>query len=136
LLLSQTKNLKDTAFKIGDIIRIPDALNINQIRPDSAKMIADFLNSHKNISFELSAHTDIRGKAASNFTLSAARARSVRLNLISDYKVDSTQIKSKGYGSAKTIIQEKEIAAVKTVEEKERLHQINRRMELKVLTIH
>ena len=133
------KTIKDTSFKKGDIIKVSDiyfALDDRGHRNDSSyKIIADFLSSHKNLIVEIGSHTDTRGKATNNYTLSCVRAKYMRDELISRFNIDSNQVKFKGYGITKVIKSDLEISKAKTKQEKEELHQINRRMELKVLFV-
>ena len=103
--------------------------------PDSVKPIADLLSKHKNLVVELGCHTDTRGKAESNIKLSAHRVLSTYDYLVRELKVDSARLKYKGYGSSIPIIQDFEIKKVKTQAEKEKLHQINQRIELKVIEV-
>ena len=133
------KTFKDSMFKVGDIIKAPDVvyyLDGNGHENDSTlQKIADFANSHKSIVFEIGSHTDSRGSAASNFTLSTARAENIKEALVTNFSVDANQLRSKGYGSSKPIISDGEIKKAKTKELRENLHALNRRTELKILEI-
>jgi hypothetical protein len=134
------KTLQDSVFEKGDIIKIPEIIygmsnTGHETMPDSVKPIADFLGKHKNLIVELGCHTDTRGNAASNTKLSVHRVRSPYNYLINVLKVDPLRLKYKGYGSECPIITEKEILKAKTIEEREKLHKINRRTELKILEL-
>ncbi len=133
------KTLKDSVFKIGDIIRIPEIVYVldgnGNENDDSLKIIADFINSHKNIVFEIGSHTDTRGRATANHTLSVARSESVKDGLTKKFNVQTTQIKAMGYGCSRPLVSDSTIKAAKNIQDKEELHQKNRRTELKVLQI-
>jgi outer membrane protein OmpA-like peptidoglycan-associated protein len=135
-----TKTFKDTVFKIGDIIKIPEIVYVldgnGHENDDSLKIIADFVNAHKNIVFEISSHTDTRGRATANHTLSVARSESVKDALTTKFNVKTTQIKAMGYGCSRPLVPDSTIKAAKNIQYKEELHQKNRRTELKVLQIN
>lgn len=139
LCLSQNKNLKDSIFKSGDIIRIPEIVYVldgNGTENDSAlKTVSSFINLHKNMLFEISSHSDTRGKPPRNSELTVGRAESVRTVLIDRYNVDPNQITAKGYGQTRPLINEIEIRKAKSNQEKEVLHSKNRRTELKVIEV-
>ena len=63
------------------------------------KIIADYLNAHKNKKFFIVGHTDNTGEFTSNMTLSEERAKSVMNELITKYNVDVSQLKSYGVSS-------------------------------------
>ena len=135
------KTLQDSVFVKGDIIKIPDLLyslsypmnpNVN----DSLKPVANFLKKNSTLKTEISTHTDSRGTAKSNLALSKFRAQHVWDYLIKEKGIDSTRLNYKGYGSTLLIISDAEILKVKTREEKEKLHKINRRTELKIISVN
>ena len=133
------KTFQDSVFKIGDNIKIPEIVYVldgNGHQNDSSlKLIASFLNSHKNLICEIGSHSDSRGHLHKNMELTNNRAMSVREALIKDFGVNSNQITSRGYGNTRQIIADVEIKNAKTKQEKEELHQKNRRTELKILQI-
>jgi len=140
LYFGQTsKTLKDTIFKKGDIIKIPTIIYTlskpccADSQRDSIKPVALFLNAHKDLKVVIAASTDSRGTYDKNLLLSTARAKSVWESLVFDFKVDSNSVKYKGYGESKLIISDTKILNVKTKEQKEELHRINRRTELIVI---
>ena len=83
---------------------------------------------------EISGHTDTRGTAQDNQTLSENRAKSVVDYLIS-HGIDSKRLEYKGYGESTPLIPDSEINKMKTNSEKEDAHQQNRRTEFKVLSM-
>lgn len=137
-----TKTLNDSLFKKGDIIKIPKILYGlshplgGPFTTDSIKPIAAFLKKHKNLVVEIGCHTDSRGDDKKNILLSVHRVKYVFNCLIYECKIDSIQLKYKGYGETKPIIPEKIIKAAKSKEEKEKLYQLNRRTELIVLEVN
>jgi outer membrane protein OmpA-like peptidoglycan-associated protein len=100
------------------------------IREESFKILAQiiiFLNENPNIRVELSAHTDARGSDAYNLKLSQKRAEST-VNYLVERGIDPARLVPKGYGEKK--IQNQCKNGVKCSEEE---HEMNRRVELKVL---
>ncbi|HXT47409.1 MAG TPA: OmpA family protein [Gemmatimonadaceae bacterium] len=65
--------------------------------------IGDMLKSHPSLGLTIEGHTDNVGSAAANQKLSDKRAAAVRKYLVSTYAVDSTRLKSVGYGATKPI---------------------------------
>ncbi|MEM0993113.1 MAG: OmpA family protein [Bacteroidota bacterium] len=85
--------------------------------------VASFLNRYKDVSIELSGHTDNTGRAGLNDTLSQNRANAVYKYLIDNGKVNANQMIAVGYG------QEKPLDTNDTDEGRAN----NRRTELKIL---
>jgi peptidoglycan-associated lipoprotein len=100
------------------------------------------LVENPNITVELAAHTDSRSPDKYNLDLSYKRAKSCVDYLISK-GVSGDRITPKGYGESrpleytvngkKIVLTEKYINSFKTVEEREALHQQNRRVVFSVL---
>jgi OmpA family len=134
------KTLKDSVFVKGDIIKIPELLYslshpMNPTVNDSLVPVADFLKKYPTLKVEISSHADSRGSANGNLQLSKFRAEHVWNYLIKGKGIDSTRLYYKGYGATLLIIPDTEILKVKAREEKEKLHKINRRTELKVIDL-
>lgn len=133
------KTFKDSVFRQGDIIETPEihfALGDNGHINDSAlKKIAGFINSHLDIIFEIGVHTDSRGLATANYTLSLARANSVKDVLVGRFGVQEIQIETKGYGASFPLVNDSVIGTSKTKYDKEAFHAKNRRTELRVSSI-
>lgn len=91
-----------------------------------------FLKENEKINIEISGHTDSRGDAKANQTLSENRAKSVYQYLI-DKGIKESRLTYKGYGSSEPIFSDTEIAAMETEKAKERAHQENRRTEYRIL---
>ena len=105
------------------------------IRPDAAleldKLVA-ILNDNPEIKIELSSHTDSRATADYNMDLSKRRAQAA-VKYIIDKGIDPNRIVARGYGESQLIISDDDINKLPTEEEKEAMHQINRRTEFKIL---
>lgn len=102
------------------------------IRPDAAQELDEkaltFLNDNPGVKIELSAHTDSRGKAESNMTLSQRRADSAVQYLISK-GISPDRMIAKGYGQTQLINKCKPGITCTELE-----HQENRRVEIKILS--
>lgn len=121
-------------------LRMPEiqyALGSYELLPqskDSLNYLYNILKDNPGIKVELSAHTDTRGKAVSNMTLSTARAQSCVDYLVKEKSIPVERMVAKGYGMTQPIVSDAQIKAAKTKEEKEALHQKNRRTTFRVLS--
>lgn len=107
-----------------------------ELRPeskDSLEYLYKLLIANPTIVIELSSHTDSRGTPVSNDTLSTRRARSCYTYLVIDKKIPAARIIPKGWGERKLKMTDALIAKAKAKEEKEALHQKNRRTVFKVI---
>ncbi len=123
------------------------------LRPESMvalDRLVEVLNDNANITIELGSHTDIRDSEEFNLQLSQKRAQSVIDYLISK-DIAADRLVAKGYGESMPkivdpkneknypflkdgdVLDEKFINSLKTREEQEIVHQLNRRTEMKVL---
>jgi outer membrane protein OmpA-like peptidoglycan-associated protein len=135
------KTLKDSVFQKGDIIRFPHVVFAlsnpccwgEQL--DSIELVANFLKQRSELHAEVAVHMSCPGTPEMNDRLSDFRARHVWNALVVHFKVDSSQVKYKGYGENKLLISQAQIKKAKTNEEKQKLHNINIRMELIVKDI-
>jgi OmpA-OmpF porin, OOP family len=78
----------------------------SDLKPESTptlKAIAAALKGHPDLKVEIQGHTDNVGSAASNLTLSQARAEAVKAALESDYAVSGDQLTAKGLGDTKPV---------------------------------
>jgi peptidoglycan-associated lipoprotein len=100
---------------------------------DSLNFLFDIMKNNPTTVVELSSHTDSRGKAASNMTLSTARAQSCVDYLVNEKGINPNRIKAKGYGANLLLIKDDVIANAKTTQEKEALHEVNRRTDFSIL---
>ena len=74
------------------------------LQPESRavlKEIAATLKQHADLKVLIEGHTDNVGAAASNLTLSEARAAAVKAALVADFGVDGSRISTKGFGDTK-----------------------------------
>jgi peptidoglycan-associated lipoprotein len=120
-------------------IRFPEVqydLGKATLRPeskDSLNYLVTLLTDNPTLQIELAAHTDSRGSDADNMKLSIARAKSCYDYLVLEKHINAERIKPKGYGETKLLHSDKEINALKTVQEREAMHQKNRRTVIRVL---
>ena len=91
------------------------------------------LQENPNVMIEIGGHTDSRGNAKENLSLSEDRAKAVMDFLITK-GIASNRLSSKGYASSKPIYTEQQIAAMSNNDERERAHQFNRRTEYRILS--
>lgn len=138
-----TFNFSDTEFILGQKHRldlhyvlcqsdvIVDSTSIFQI--DS---VIEFLNQNKKITIEIGVHTDSRGTDSLNLKMTQWRSESIR-NYLIGRGIPESQLTAKGYGETQLIISEEEINKYKKTDklQYEKLHQRNRRTELKIIRI-
>jgi outer membrane protein OmpA-like peptidoglycan-associated protein len=143
VLLHDYLNTKMYKIKLGaDLGKMIDLrpiffdLGKFNIRQDAAvelNKIVDLMKQNPNMTIELGSHTDCRGSAASNLSLSDKRAKSSAAYIVSK-GIDKTRIYGKGYGESKLLNDCKCEGAVKsTCSEDE--HSQNRRTEFKIVKI-
>ena len=85
--------------------------------------VAGILNKYDDLKIEIGGHTDARGDAAYNQTLSEARAKAVRDYLISKHNLSGSRFSSTGYGESKPVASNDTESGMSK----------NRRVEFKVL---
>ena len=95
--------------------------------------LANFLRTNPNIHIELGGHTDTRGNAEDNLTLSTERAKAVYTHLIQVERIDANRLTFVGFGEREPIISDSEIAAISSETEREKAHQTNRRTVYKII---
>ncbi len=100
---------------------------------DSLNFLYQTLMDNPSIVIELQAHTDSRGNDAKNQILSDARAKSCVDYLNIEKKIPLARLMSKGWGEKKLLIKDVVINKAKTKEEKEALHQKNRRTVFRIV---
>jgi hypothetical protein len=77
------------------------------LKPESRpvlKEIAATLKQHADLAILIEGHTDNVGSAASNLTLSEARAAAVKAALVKDFAADDARITTKGLGDTKPAV--------------------------------
>ncbi|MDX1446883.1 OmpA family protein [Lishizhenia sp.] len=126
--------IKNENYEITDLFNLmPIYFNFDKhnIRPDAAEeldKIVVILNQHPDITLYLQAHTDTRGADYYNMWLSRKRAENSKKYLVAK-GINPERLKIEFYGERKLYIPYKQIRDAKGIVEKERLHQLNRRVE-------
>lgn len=92
------------------------------------------MNDNPTMKIELSGHTDTRGSAEHNRTLSENRAKAV-VDYLIDHGISKDRLKYAGYGETQPIIPDSVIYKEKSKDKREELHQQNRRTEFKILSL-
>ncbi len=129
-------NLELQPLKVGNSIKINNIyydLGSAALRPESKKELDKLtlaLRDNPYINVELGSHTDARGDLASNLNLSQRRAESVVEYLVRYGKIDEKRLTAQGYGEGKLV--NRCADGVQCAEDE---HQVNRRTELKILSI-
>lgn len=123
---------------LADLIEINPIyfdLNSSYIRKDAAielDKVVSIMNEYPGMIIELGSHTDTRETDRYNEWLSDRRAKS-SANYIISKGISQDRISGKGYGEYRLIHTDEEINKLSTEEEKEELHQKNRRTEFIVV---
>ena len=140
-IISSTAIIEDISFLCeGDIIKIDNVyydVNKFDIRVDAAKELDKLLaifRTYPDIKVELRSHTDCRASAQYNLALSDKRAKSAASYLISKGAMEA-QVVGKGYGE-KELVNDCACEGVlisRVCSEQE--HQVNRRTEIKILSV-
>ena len=110
-------------------------LSAATLRPEShieLNKLVDFLKKNPTLNIELGGHTDTRGDAKANLTLSQDRANAV-VEYLTSKGIATTRMTAKGYGETKPIISDADIDKLATEKEKEAAHQENRRTEYRII---
>lgn len=124
-----------TMFKKGDVIRVENIyydLNKATIRADAASelnKVVELMKKYPKMKIEMRSHTDSRATAQYNKTLSSNRAKAAVAYLKSK-GISASRLIAKGYGESEPLNQCKD--GVNCTEEE---HQLNRRTEIKILTL-
>lgn len=124
-----------------------------ELRPESKAALdnlVQILNDNPNITIELASHTDSRGSLDYNYELSQKRAQAV-VNYLIENGIAPERLKAKGYAQTQPKVVDERMAAqypfltvgtkldkayidsLTDEEQKEIVHQINRRTEFRVL---
>ncbi len=135
---SQTLTLSDTTFKAGGILTSRNMLfdfDKATFRPETypyLDSIIVFLLKNKGLVIEVGNHVDTRWTPIYSSCLSCNRAKAIVEYFISK-GIPPTRMISKGYNDSKPLIPESQINKMKSKEEVEKAHQVNRRTEFKIL---
>jgi outer membrane protein OmpA-like peptidoglycan-associated protein len=119
---------------LNDLIQINPILfdysNFN-IRPDAAlelDKVVKLMQENPSIVVELRAHTDSRGGASQNLKLSQKRADAA-VGYIKSKGISANRIIAKGYGETQPKVSDTIIYQKKSIDEQEKLLEINRRID-------
>lgn len=139
LSIAQNFNLASNQFKVGDVyVSNPKILFDFAIWTISAESyshldsIADFLLKHDSLIVEIGIHTDSRASDNYSMRLDKKRAESI-MEYLMNQGIDSERLSAKGYGETELIISDEEIEKMKTAQDKEEAHAVNRRAEFKII---
>lgn len=119
--------MPEVRYELGSYKLLPES-------KDSLNYLYELMIDNPSTVIELNSHTDTRGSAASNMTLSAARAQSCVDYLVKEKGINEKRLIAKGYGSTQPIIPDAVIAKEPSKEGKEALHAKNRRTSFKILS--
>lgn len=139
-LFSQTFTLTDTTFRVGNYYRSYSIFfdlgkaTLSQESFPHLDSVVTFLNTNSDIKLEIDVHCDSRFSKTSSTHLTMNRANSIRDYFVSK-GVTLDRLSSVGYNDVRLLISDTEIKKLKTVEEKEAAHLMNRRVEFKILSI-
>ncbi|MBC7861580.1 MAG: PD40 domain-containing protein [Bacteroidia bacterium] len=132
------KNFELESITIGGL-KIPRVLYdfdesvLTQQGKDSLEYLYNVLITNPTIKIELGSHTDTRGTVKHNKELAEKRAQSCVDYLIKVKGIAAERIAPKGWGEDKPLFSDKVIAKAKTEQEKEAMHQANRRTAFRIL---
>lgn len=124
-----------TMFKKGDVIRVDNIyynLNKATIRADAASeldKLVELMKKYPKMKIEMRSHTDSRATAQYNKMLSSNRAKAA-VTYLKSKGIKATRLVAKGYGESELLNECKD--GVNCTEEE---HQLNRRTEIKILTL-
>jgi peptidoglycan-associated lipoprotein len=119
--------MPEVRYAVGDYQLLPES-------KDSLTFLYNIMKDNPTTVVELNSHTDSRGSAASNMTLSAARAQSCVDFLVKEKGINEKRLIAKGYGSTQPLVPDAIINKEPTKEGKEALHAKNRRTSFKILS--
>jgi peptidoglycan-associated lipoprotein len=125
-----------------------------ELRPESMAALdrlVEVLNENPTIIIELGAHTDSRGTLDYNYDLSQKRAQSV-VNYLIEKGIPAERLRAKGYAQSQPKVVDEQLQVrlpflsvgakldqriidnLSSEEQKEKVHQVNRRTEFRVLS--
>lgn len=119
--------MPEVRYPLNDYHLLPES-------KDSLNYLYQIMVDNPSIVVELNSHTDSRGDAASNMTLSAARAQSCVDYLVKEKGINEKRLVAKGYGKTQLLISDDVIKKAASKEEQEALHAKNRRTSFKILS--
>lgn len=119
--------MPEVLYEVGSAALLPQS-------KDSLNFLYDIMKDNPTTVVELNSHTDSRGDAVSNMTLSTARAQSCVDYLVKEKGINKDRLIAKGYGKTQLLISDDQIKKAPSQQEKEALHQKNRRTSFKILS--
>jgi outer membrane protein OmpA-like peptidoglycan-associated protein len=136
---AQLPGQDDSLFHAGDLIarrNIVFPYNSTVLPVDCYPFldsIGAILKTHPDLVIEVGVHTDTRMSAHYSRCLTCGRAEAIGDYLIKS-GISPGQVRCTGYNDRQPLISPKEIDALKDKQEQEKAHQINRRVEFKVIS--
>lgn len=127
--VNMTMFVKGTKIKVENVFYDYGKATLRPESKNELNRLVDFLKENPSIKVELGSHTDSRGSDAQNLQLSQKRAQACVDYLISQ-GIDKSLLIAKGYGETKLL--NKCGNGVNCSEDE---HQMNRRTEIKVLSV-
>ncbi|MEJ5995976.1 OmpA family protein [Pedobacter sp. Du54] len=127
LLLGIEETKPNSTINLKNIYYATGSSSIKQEASSDLDRLVLFLTDNPSVKIEIDSHTDSRGSASSNLSLSKKRAQEV-VNYLKRKNISETRLVAKGYGETKLINDCKD--GVKCSEAQ---HEQNRRTEFKVL---
>ena len=118
-----SKTNEPIAVKLDNILYEYNKFTLSSIGKAELDTLAMFLKENKNVTVDVSSHTDSRGTAEYNMNLSKLRSQSC-INYLASKGIPRAMLNVKNYGESKLLNQ-----CSDGVECSEELHQINRRTE-------
>lgn len=119
--------MPEVQYELGKAELLPNS-------KDSLNYLYDIMKDNPTTVVELNSHTDSRGDAVSNMTLSAARAQSCVDYLVKEKGINDKRLVAKGYGKTQLLVSDDVIKKAASQQEKEALHQKNRRTSFRILS--
>lgn len=116
---SASIQLSNIYFGINSATLLPEAAN-------ELKKLAELLKTYKDIYLEIRAHTDSRGDAKYNLTLSQGRAQAV-VSFLKSKGIPEKRLHAKGFGESQPVNE-----CTDGIQCPEEMHKANRRVELVV----
>lgn len=126
-------------FQPGSTWKIPVLFDIAKatLRPESMPLLdsaAAFLIEHPELRIEIAGHTDTRTSESYSMKLSKARANTIMRYMI-DKGVPPSQLSAQGYEKTQPLVSDEHLKGVPSAKGREELHQLNRRVEFRILEI-
>ncbi len=136
-----SKNLNDINFEKGDTLDLPEfnfsyggGYVSDPTFRDSIEVIAQFLDRHSKLRVEIINYTESRGSDEANLILSARRAKAV-VDYLVFLGIDKQRVTSLGLGESFLIYSNEEIILEDDKSLKEKMHRMNRRTEMVILSL-